>query len=184
MPSNWIIDWRQFFDLDRTGAALAAINASRKLDTKLVPTLGNLPGFPPGQNNLAVRNLLRGRSLGLPSGQAVAALMGLSALTSAQVTQDATPAELSAIQAGGFDVKTPLWYYVLKEAQILENGARLGPIGARIIAEVFVGLIQADEQSFLARAPEWRPTLASAVPGDFTMVDLINFTNDPLKNGP
>lgn len=184
VPSNWTIDWRQFFNLDRAGSTLPSINFSRKLDTKLVPTLAALPFIPPPENNLAVRNLIRGRSLGLPSGQAVAAALQVAPLLPSEITSTATPQELAAIQAGEFDVKTPLWYYILKEAEVRGNGEQLGPVGARIVAEVFVGLIEGDPKSFLARAPEWRPTLGPSAPNDFSMVDLIEFTNDPLKNGP
>lgn len=184
VPSNWAIDWRQFFNLDRTDSILPSINFSRKLDTKLVPTLAALPFIPAPENNLAVRNLIRGRSLGLPSGQAVAAVLQVAPLLPNEITDTATPQELTAIQAGGFDVKTPLWYYILKEAEVRGNGEQLGPVGARIVAEVFVGLIEGDPRSFLARAPEWRPTLGPSAPNDFSMIDLIEFTNDPLKNGP
>lgn len=184
VPVNWAIDWRQFFSLDRMTSQLPSINFSRKLDTKLAPTLAALPFIPAPENNLAVRNLIRGRSLGLPSGQAVAAVLQVSPLQPSEITATATPQELAAIQAGGFDVQTPLWYYILKEAEVRGNGEQLGPVGARIVAEVFVGLIEGDPRSFLARAPEWRPTLGPSAPNDFSMIDLIEFTNDPLKNGP
>ena len=46
---------------------------------------------------------------------------------------------------------TPLWYYILKEAQVRGNGERLGPVGARLVAEVFVGLVQGDKDSFLSQ---------------------------------
>ena len=51
-------------------------------------------------------------------------------------------------------------------------------MGSRILADVFVGLLEADGTSFLAQAPEWTPTLPSATPHQFTMVDLLTFTGD------
>jgi hypothetical protein len=85
----------------------------------------------------------------------------------------------------------PLWFYVLREAgsHYGESGLRLGPVGGRIVAEVLVGLLEADPSSFLRREPTWVPTLPTAQPYDFadagsdgfTMRDLVDFTlcDDP-----
>ena len=59
-------------------------------------------------------------------------------------------AELEPIRPSFVD-STPLFYYILKEAQLREDGLRLGPVGARIVAEVFVGLLQLDPDSYLTR---------------------------------
>ena len=78
----------------------------------------------------------------------------------------------------GLHQATPLWYYILKEAQVLgDNGNRLGPVGSRILAEVFVGLLQTDQEAFLHKDqnPGWRPTLPSQVAGNFTMADLLRY---------
>src|SRR5215203_3479965 len=73
LPSNWIIDWRRFYDLGTPpGTPDFAFNHSRRLDPLLVKELHNLPG---GGGNLAFRNLKRGVNLGLPSGQDVAKVM-------------------------------------------------------------------------------------------------------------
>jgi hypothetical protein len=83
------------------------------------------------------------------------------------------PGELSDLQPLGFDKQTPLWFYILKEAEEREGGNRLGPVGARIVAEVFIGLLQGDSMSYLAQNPTWIPTLS---PGeDFKMADLLKF---------
>ena len=73
------------------------------------------------------------------------------------------------------DTSTPLFLYVLKEAEVLEDGKRLGPVGARIVGEVFVGLLQEDAASYLRAEPGWKPTLPSSTPGDFRMRDLLTF---------
>jgi hypothetical protein len=73
---------------------------------------------------------------------------------------------------------TPLWYYVLKEAELMENGQRLGPVGGRIVGEVIIGLLQLDRHSYLSDDPHWRPTLPQRngqVTGDFRMVDFLTF---------
>lgn len=103
----------------------------------------------------------------VPSGQAIAAKMGVPALTRAQLS------ELAAIHPR-FVSATPLWYYVLKEAEVVEQGQRLGPVGARLVAEVFVGLLQSDSTSFLNADEPFVPSFG-ATPGAFSMVDLLNF---------
>jgi hypothetical protein len=78
---------------------------------------------------------------------------------------------------GSFNGNAPLWFYILREAEIVGNSQHLGQVGGTIIAEVIAGLIREDRHSFLAQWPKWRPTLPSAVAGHFTIADLINFTN-------
>jgi hypothetical protein len=69
---------------------------------------------------------------------------------------------------------TPLWYYILKEADVREDGARLGPVGGRIVAEVFIGLLQLDPDSFLNSPSEFTPSLGAA-PGRCQMTDFLTF---------
>ena len=68
----------------------------------------------------------------------------LPALNPLTHTEIATGPDGAVAQEKGFDKATPLWYYILKEAQVRSNGERLGPVGARVVAEVFVGLVQGD----------------------------------------
>jgi hypothetical protein len=49
----------------------------------------------------------------------------------------------------GWDGEVPLWFYILKEVELLYNGERLGPVGGRIMAETLVGLLQRDPNSYL-----------------------------------
>jgi Animal haem peroxidase len=170
IPSDWIIDWRRFFDID----ASIKTNPSRKLDPLLVDPLKNLPNVPK-PNSLAVRNLLRGRSVGLPSGQSIARLMRMRPLTPAEI---ATGPDGAVAAKHRLHIESPLWYYILKEGQIQGNGMRLGQVGSRIIAEVFVGLLQADSSSFVVRNPDWKPILPSQIPGTFTMADMLKFVGD------
>ncbi|MBD2104768.1 heme peroxidase family protein [Leptolyngbya sp. FACHB-261] len=178
VPSNWIIDWRLFFDLD----APVKVNPSRKLDPFLVNPLANLPNVP-APSSLAVRNLLRGSSLGLPPGQSIARSMGLKPLKPAQIAEGPDGA---VAKQHNFHIETPLWYYILKEAQIQAGGRHLGQLGSRIIAEVFVGLLETDSSSFLSRCPDWKPTLPAKVPGTFTFADLLRFVDDlnPIGDKP
>lgn len=181
LPGDWIIDWHRFFELgapkDPPAGATPGDNAfelnhARLFDPLLIPELHTLPG---GGGSLPIRNLQRGYKLELPSGQAVASFMGVRVLTEEQITQGADGLALKEI---GLHRATPLWYYILKEAQVLgDNGNRLGPVGSRILAEVFVGLLQTDPKAFLHKdqKPDWKPTLPSQAAGHFTMADLLRY---------
>ena len=174
LPSNWIIDWRRFHEVALPNPAGVPLNLSRRIDPFVVPTLHTLPG---GGGSLPFRNLKRGVMLGLPSGQDVAkAVKVKNPLTPDEI---ATGPDGAVAKKHGLHVQTPLWYYILKEAQQRSNGERLGPVGATIVSEVFVGLVQGDPLSFLsANGSRWKPELPSKTPGDFTMADLLRFVGD------
>jgi hypothetical protein len=180
LPSNWVIDWRRFYEFNTPPPPRFLFNSSRRIDPLLAPTLHTLPG---GGGSLPQRNLRRGVIFGLPSGQSVGALMvDAKAIDKSDLlTADeiATGPDGQAAKEHGLHENTPLWYYILKEAQVKRNGERLGPVGARIVAEVFIGLVHGDQESYLwQKGPDWTPTLPSKVPGKFTMVDLLQFTGD------
>ena len=102
---------------------------------------------------LPQRNLLRHLTWQLPSGQSVARAIGVTPLAGADLA--------GARRLGvGFERSTPLWYYVLKEAEVVADGLHLGPVGGRIVAEVLIGLLQTDPGSYLATQPRWRPDAA------------------------
>jgi hypothetical protein len=173
VPSNWIIDWRRFYQFNTpANTPLFLFNNSRKLDPFVIPQLHDLPG---GGGSLPFRNLKRGVMLGLPSGQDVAKAMKLPVLTPAEI---ATGPDGAVAKAQGLDKATPLWYYILKEAQVKGGAQRLGPVGARIVAEVFIGLVAGDVSSYLGVNPAWKPTLPSKTPGTFLMTDLLQFVGD------
>jgi Animal haem peroxidase len=176
IPSNWIIDWRRFHEVEGPNSPL--LNFTRAIDTKIALTLFKLPipsVVSASPNQLAVRNLLRGSRVGLPSAQDVAEKIKVEPLAPAVI---ANGADGPILKAAGFDEKTPLWYYVLKEAEIVGQGKHLGPLGSRIVAEVFYGLMLGDPNSFKRQRPDWTPTLPAAQPGTFTMADLLRFVND------
>jgi hypothetical protein len=173
LPSNWVIDWRRYYDLGTpAGTPDFALNASRRIDPFLIQELHTLPG---GGGSLPFRNLKRGVLLGLPSGQDVAHAMRVQALTPAQLSAGPDGAVL---QQEGMTEATPLWYYILKEAEQFHQGLRLGPVGSTIVAETFLGMVHGDHKSFMWQRSNWLPELPSAVPGQFTMMDVIRFVND------
>jgi hypothetical protein len=89
------------------------------------------------------------------------------------------------VEVGGaaFAGNCPLWTYVLAETEDVRvsfktsdgtkriHTRRLGPVGGRIVAETFAGLLAGDSQSFLNLDPRWQPSLA--VDGEFGLRELV-----------
>jgi hypothetical protein len=165
MPPRLGIMWERFYELSADAPLM-----SNRIDTSLVPHLRDLPKDVDGQRRgLATLNLLRARDLGLPTGQQVAHAMGIDPLPADEIYR-ATVATAELRSA------TPLWYYVLAEARTLHEGKQLGPIGGQIVAEVLVGLLEADAGSYVHRRPAWVPNELLAENTNFTMADLVRFT--------
>jgi len=149
VPRERKVDWTLFFDAP--GATPA--QRSKKIDGKLVRALIQLPIAVTGEceiedyHSLAVRDLERGQGVGLPSDEAVARYMGIPPLNLEQI----------GIASTGWHGETPLWYYILREADACTAGHRLGPVGGTIVTEVLVGLINADVASFRQSRGDWRP---------------------------
>lgn len=186
-PNTWAIDWSLFFDMGnnppRTG--IDRLQRSYKIDTSLVDPLGHLPPSIGGaMPSLAFRNLLRGMRMSLPSGQSVARFMGEPVIPDEKLKVGKATADSSADNptlvsiSPKFADNAPLWYYILAEAQQAFNGndettIRLGPVGGRIVAEVFIGLLLGDKFSFLSQDPNWKPFQEFTNNGLFRMADLI-----------
>ena len=173
------VGWQTFFRFP--GAQGTHARPSKSVDTKISTPLFNLPlgaiasGQPP--TSLPQRNLLRHLTWSIPSGQALADEMDIPRLTTGDLHELA--------QFGvGLEQNTPLWFYVLKEAEVRAKGAELTGVGARIVAEVFLGLLQLNQNSYLARNPRWQPTLPGRAPGSFDMVDMLTYAGvDPYTRG-
>jgi nucleoid-associated protein YgaU len=174
LPENWIIQWERFIGPG------GGKNKARRIDTKLADGLFHLQNLqgqeetPADAARLAVRNLLRGYGLRLPTGQAIANRLGLPVLTPSQLeAAAASPNQAQVLRSGGFLERTPLWYYLLAEAKH-HGGQRLGPVGSTIVAEVLIGLVRRSEDSIL-NTPGWVPSLPAAQPGRFELADLLRF---------
>jgi len=164
LPGGWAVGWPHFLSIGGSTP-----QPSRAIDAKMSPVLFDLPGRPEGEaQSLPLLNLKRGQALGLPSGQAVAAKLGIVPMSGAQLGTELDP--------------TPLWFYILKEAELTPDetgvgGRRLGPVGGAIVAEVLLGLLKADPSSYVSEDPRWTPTLpgASGADGTFGLADLIAY---------
>jgi Animal haem peroxidase len=150
IPASLWIDWNYFFDIpgmdtpdDRNMARLIDTQISLPLTklppTVVAPTAGAIVA-------LAERNLLRGKRLGLPAGQDVAVAMGVKPLTNAQM----------GLTEPGWKNKAPLWFYILKEAELL-GGRKLGPVGGRIVGEVILNILALDKSSYFNANPSFTP---------------------------
>jgi hypothetical protein len=165
VPLERTIDWTLQFDVPGNGQAQRA----KKIDGTLTNCLISMPRQVTGEeegsdySSLANRDLERGQAVGLASGEAIAREMGLEPLTADQI----------GLAADGWEHETPLWLYVLKEADALEDGDRLGPVGGRIVAEVLVGIIDSDPESFLSADRSWTPTLPSRSADPFGIADML-----------
>jgi hypothetical protein len=176
LPQDWGFEWEFFFELGGNPAAMPMQKAYR-IDQQLVNPLGHLPpAVATNPGVLAQRNLLRGLRLGLPSGQTIARAMNLHPIEDKHLRLGPRDEDQTPLTDLGSDFKhnAPLWYYVLREAEVFHEGNQLGPVGGRIVAEVFVGILCEDKLSYQSVDPAWKPELANAQ-GTFTMPDLIRF---------
>jgi hypothetical protein len=158
------VDWSLLFDVPGRPPA----QRSKPMDGLLPRSLVELPYAITGDvddaafHSLAARDLERGQGTGLPSGEAVARLMGARVLTEDELD----------LRRTGWEAETPLWLYILREAMARHEGDRLGEVGGGIVAEVLFGLIQADPESYLAVDPGWTPTLP-ARQSTFSLSDIL-----------
>jgi hypothetical protein len=165
VPPARAIEWELLFDLPGRPPAQRA----KRMDGRLPASLINLPAQITGDvddeayHSLAARDLQRGQAIGLPSGEAVARKVGAEPLDPADI----------GLSSHGWRDETPLWFYILREADVVGDGDRLGPVGGRIVGEVLVGLLNADPESFRSADPDWRPTLPCADPANYSLADLL-----------
>jgi hypothetical protein len=164
VPPEHAIDWTLQIDV----AGFPPAQRAKRIDARLPAALIALPtevsGAAPGDDyaSLANRDLQRGSAVGLASGEAVARRLDVTPVTADQLGLDAS----------GWTAETPLWLYILKEAEVLHDGDRLGPVGGRIVGEVLIGIIDADPESFRSVDPDWSPTLP-ARGGAFGLADVL-----------
>ncbi len=173
------IGWQTFFDFKD-----GDVKRNKQIDAKISTPLFTLPLGAIASHKppiaLMQRNLLRHITWSMPSGQAIARKMGVDVLSAADL-EELTTYDME------LEKNTPLFYYMLKESALVPNtdvgqntgGFHLGPVGGRIVAEVVIGLLQADPASYVVQQPGWTPTLQNPGPG-FRMTDFLKFSGvDP-----
>ena len=200
LPSNWIADWRRLYDLTETGrndlkAPAGQFNVARRIDTLLSDPLKHLPrgsfgGKVADENtiraNLAFRNLTRAKMVKLATGQKAVTFLkskgvNVTLLSKAKLRDGDGGASLSGLTAAQREkvlADTPLWFYVLREAEL--NGGRLKGVGARIVAETIHRAMEGSRFS-IVRDPGFSPSLG-ANSTTFRMSDLLLFAFEGKKN--
>ena len=191
LASTMIADFRRLYDFGQAGPLAAPadrLNFAMRIDSRLVRRLETLPSGTFGgpevpdrdpRSNLAFRNLTRAKMVRLASGQQMAGFLigagvALEPLTESQILHGHNGAQLTELtppQAAELVARTPLWFYVLREAE--RGGGKLAGVGAQIVAETFHRAMEASDSS-IVRDPGWRPTLGRR-DGRFCMVDLLLF---------
>lgn len=129
VPDSSNIDMDMFFGPNAQKA--------RKIDTKIVKALLMLPKrVAEKPSNLAERNLIRGQlTFNLPFGEDVAD----AHFPGSKI------ATHRAIEEVGLKNRTPLWFYILAEAE--SHQGKLGPVGGTIVAGTILNLLLKDRRS-------------------------------------
>ncbi len=169
------IDWNLFFGT--TG------RDGLPLDTFLPKSIFRLPRpavtEPP--ISLAERNILRGIDFGLPSGQEVAVSLRsvYGPITVVPADQLGIPEDVLQIEPS-LEVLTPLWYYILREAQVLNpDQPQLGEVGGYIVAETILGSMVASGFDIQAVGePRDEPRAIGGVDQIASMVDLLVYLGE------
>jgi hypothetical protein len=170
------IDWSFFFDLGNGNKPQPSLPIQPFISSPML----NMPPEILGpiksvfEQSVAYRDLRRGQLRGLPDAHAVAARMKLPSGEILPASLIWSKVKDRLVKSGSnYDPSgkpVPMWLYMLFEAQELRGGKHLGPMAARIINSVFIGLMKADPESVLS-IPGWKPTLGKD--GKFTIADLL-----------
>jgi hypothetical protein len=177
LPEFARADWNYFFDIPGLGMPDDR-NLTRHIDTKLALPLEKLPPtvvqhIDNAILSLAERNLRRANQLGLPAGQDVAKAIGITPIANRELGLTDT----------AWNGKAPLWFYILKESE-LAGGLRVGPVGGRIIAEVILGILSLDRDSYVNAAAGWTPPTLPYACGDMLLqAGAITIEGHPEAEG-
>ena len=201
LASSWVADFRRLYafkEVNKPALVVppAKFNHAMRLDTHIANALKSLPaqtiGLPASTHvddkrlNLAFRNLTRGKMVNLATGQQMARFLknkgvNVTALTKAQVRDGNKGVHIGSLTQAQRDAllkNTPLWFYVLREAEF--NNGRLKGVGARVVAETFHRAMEGSRFS-IVRDPAFKPTLGQNS-STFRMTDLLMFAYQGKKN--
>ena len=175
IPDDYLVEWGTFFDGLPTSGPQASSNY---IDTSVIGAMHGLPReiLTLGNENeainpssLPVRTLLRGGRAGLASGQEIADILASHGritasdkLISSDLSRDTSDCSGSVLRKNGLHENTPLFYYILKEAELKTGGLTLGPVGSQIVAEVIQTALESDPEGYVAtvgskwRLPSWQ----------------------------
>jgi hypothetical protein len=175
IPDDYLVEWGTFFDgLPTSGppASASFIDTSvsvamHGLSPGTIRLANALEAVDP--SNLPVRTLLRGARARIASGQEIADALASQGrieagdkLSTSELSSDTADLSGSVLKKNGLHDNTPLFYYILKEAELKGAGLTLGPVGSHIVSEVIQGALESDPDGYMAVAgskwqlPGWR----------------------------
>jgi hypothetical protein len=175
IPDDYLVEWGTFFDGLPTSGPQASSNfidtsvsvAMHGLSPGTIRLANALEAVDP--SNLPVRTLLRGARARIASAQEIADALVLQGrikpgdrLTTSELASDTADLSGSVLKKNGLHDNTPLFYYILKEAELKGAGLTLGPVGSNIVSEVIQGALESDPDGYMAIAgskwqlPRWR----------------------------
>jgi hypothetical protein len=206
LPSTWVANWLRLFDFSRIpyGGPSCEVLMANRIDTRLAPALASIPvhliSTPKAREvdllgrDLPVRTLLRGARLQIADAQTIISDLNgvldsedrIEVLNEQQLLEgESAPIKAALVENEKELLKsTPLWFYVLKEADALAQGVRLGPLGSRLVMETIHGVLEHTSPSILTE-PRWRATLPFKQGEIYTMAGLLAFTGglNPIGDG-
>ncbi|GAA4862552.1 peroxidase family protein [Actinomycetospora straminea] len=182
LPDNWPAEYDRLVRLDPAFPTRFARPIDTHLADPLKDMVNQVPDTDPAPSppvadllkHLARRNLRRGYALSIPTGQAVAARLGLPVLQEQDFADALDQTVFHALEAGGFLSATPLWFYVLAESEVRSNGHALGPVGSRIVAETIIGQIRLDPRSYMNQTA-WTPAAGVKLPDGSAVTSIAKF---------
>jgi len=147
LKAAFVIDWNRFVDPGST------TQKARRIDTKIAQGLFSLPFEGRSTDlvlgHLARSNLIRSFNMSIPTGQALCDAFAINPLTLSEMHGGESTDIVDVLKATYFNHRTPLWYYILREAAVQQDGQHLGELGSRIVCETILFFIKSDPNSYL-----------------------------------
>ena len=196
IPDDYLVEWGTFFDGLPTSGPQASSSyidtsvsrAMHRLSAQTIRLANSLESAIP--SNLPARTLLRGARAQLPTAQEVAEVLLKQGrmkpgdvLNRDELERDTCDRSGTVVQKHRLAGRTPLFYYILKEAELKADGFTLGPLGSQIVFEVIQGALETDPDSFVSvpgskwRLPRWRFPNGSERPIN-SLIGIIQLIGD------
>lgn len=180
VPPELVVDWRFLLSVDKCVPPVMTKAFDLKFPEELICLPDPIVGRKASDNerSLAFRNLLRGNTLSLPSGQDVATALKAAGYP---ISLAFSKLKLNEVIPNGPETAdmvdhTPLFFYLLREAEILGKGNNMGPAASAIILEVLLGSIVHCGTGYLSDK-SWKPLSCIKGRGNakFDLADVVRF---------
>jgi len=205
LSAEWVVDWRYFFTDTMLNVAenidTFITEALCELEHRTVQTFRSANAAPEhlvsgfAKISLPYLTLTRGSNSLLPSGEQFAAAFKFPLLRPSQI--HVFPKDEAFFAQAGMKKRTPLWYYLLREAAVEAQPEpataidptpiqKLGTIGSRLVAEVIYQVLSADSESIFNQGQNWKPPFIRLKPSSpsfplNSMAAIVDFVQTPLS---